>query len=224
MAYKSLLLDVDGVLVRDRLLMHHVSENCAKYVRSKLPECKDERETNRVLYLAHGHTARGLQRVFKADTSDFNKKVYDASLMNHLADVLSSKQFQDEAAQIHELTNEGWNVKLFTNAPWVWAAKVALAIGDTVAIKCPGNPAESPLKPEPEAYAFPVHHLNVFVDDSLKNLGTARYLANWQCVYFSEGPKENNLWCPQVGSIWELGLLARSIDTLMERNNSVCKE
>jgi len=224
MAYKSLLLDVDGVLLRDRLLMHHVSENCASYVRSKLPECKDPRETNRVLYLAHGHTARGLQRVFKADTSDFNKKVYDASLMNHLADVLSSRQFQDEAAQVHELTAEGWNVKLFTNAPWVWASKVALAIGDTVAITCPGNPAESPLKPEPEAYAFPVHHLNIFVDDSLKNLGTARYLANWQCVYFSEGPKEPNLWCPQIGSIWELGLLARSIDTLMERNNSICKE
>jgi len=224
MAYKSLLLDVDGVLLRDRLLMHHVSENCASYVRSKLPECKDPRETNRVLYLAHGHTARGLQRVFKADTSDFNKKVYDASLMNHLADVLSSRQFQDEAAQIHELTAEGWNVKLFTNAPWVWAAKVALAIGDTVSVTCPGNPAESPLKPEPEAYVFAHHHLNVFVDDSLKNLGTARYLANWQCVYFSEGSKESNLWCPQIGSIWELGLLARSIDTLMERNNSVCKE
>ena len=72
---------------------------------------------------------------------------------------------------------------------------------------------------------FSQHHLNVFVDDSLKNLGTARYLANWQCVYFNEGQKEHNLWCPQIGSIWELALLARSIDTLMERNNNyVCKE
>jgi len=224
MAYKSLLLDVDGVLLRDKQLLEHVQKNCIKYVRSKLPECKDPYATNKALYLAHGHTARGLQKVFKVDTSDFNKKVYDKTLLSHLGDVIDTAEFQYEAAQIYDLTNDGWNVKLFTNAPWVWASKVALAIGDTVSVTCPGNPDESPLKPEPEAYAFPNHHLNVFVDDSLKNLGTARYLANWQCIHFNEGPKENNLWCPQIGSIWELGLLARSIDTLMERNNSVCKE
>ena len=221
-AYKSLLLDVDGVVLRNPLLMNHLKENCVSYVRKKLPASKDPYATNHVLYLAHGHTARGLQRVFKIDTSDFNQHVYDKPLLNHLADVIDTADFQYEAAQIHELTREGWNVKLFTNAPWVWASKVALAIGDVVSVTCPGNPAESPLKPEPEAYMFAQHHLNIFVDDSLKNLGTARYLANWQCVYFNEGPKEPNLWCPQVGSVWEVCLLARSIDTLMERNNSVC--
>jgi FMN phosphatase YigB (HAD superfamily) len=221
MAYKSLLLDIDGTILRDRLLMEHVKDNCVSYVRSKLPQCKDPHETNRVLYLAHGHTARGLQRAFDMNVTDFNQKVYDAPLMNHLADVLSSKQFQEEAAELYELTHEGWNLKLFTNAPWIWASKVSLAIGDTVSVTCPGNPSDSPLKPEPEAYMFSQHHLNVFVDDSLKNLGTARYLANWQCVYFNEGPKEPNLWCPQVSSTWELCLLARSIDSLVERNNSL---
>jgi len=218
-AYKTLLLDVDGVLLRDKRLMAHVSENCVSYVRSKLPQCKDPRETNKALYLSHGHTARGLQRVFHTNVSDFNQQVYDASLLNHLADVLASREFQADAIDLHALTHEGWNLKLFTNAPWIWASKVALAIGDTVSVTCPGNPGESPLKPEPEAYMFSQHHLNIFVDDSLKNLGTARYLANWQCVYFNEGPKENNLWCPQVSSIWELCLLVRSIDALMEKNN-----
>lgn len=221
MAFKTLLLDVDGVILRDRLLMEHVKDNCVKYVHSKLPLCKDPRETNRILYLTHGHTARGLERVFNINVSDFNQKVYDVSVLNHLADVLSTRAFQDEAAELYELTHEGWNLKLFTNSPWIWASKVALAIGDTVSVRCPGNPSDSPLKPEPEAYTFSNHHhLNVFVDDSLKNLGTARYLANWQTVYFNEGPRENALWCPQVQSTWELSLLARSIDTLMERNNS----
>jgi hypothetical protein len=146
------------------------------------------------------------------DTRDFNAKVYDKSLLNHLSDVLASQEVQEDARQIHELTQEGWNVTLFTNAPWVWAHKVGLAIGDTVGVRCPGNPAESPLKPEPEAYfSFPNDHLNVMVDDSLKNLGTARYLSNWKCVHFTEGPKEPSLWCPQVQSIWEMCLLARSI-------------
>ena len=38
MAFKSLLLDIDGVVVRDKLLLSHVKENCVNYVASKLPE------------------------------------------------------------------------------------------------------------------------------------------------------------------------------------------
>ena len=209
---KSLRLDIDGVLIRDKALLEHVQHNCVKYVRAKLPECKNAEETNRLLYLAHGHTARGLERVFKIDTHDFNQKVYDKSLMRHLADVIDTADFQYEAAQIHELTREGWKVSLFTNAPWVWAAKVGIAIGDNIGIRCPGNPMESPLKPEPEAYMFAHQHLNVLVDDSLKNLGTARFLTNWKCVHFTDH-KDPTLWCPQVDSIWELCLLARSITT-----------
>jgi hypothetical protein len=209
---KSLRLDIDGVLIRDKALLEHVQHNCVKYVRAKLPECKDPYATNHVLYLAQGHTARGLQKVFKVDVSDFNQKVYDKPLLRHLTEVIDTADFQYEAAQIHELTREGWNVSLFTNAPWVWASRVGLAIGDNISIKCPGNPADSPLKPEVEAYVFPFDHLNVMVDDSLKNLGTARYLTNWKCVHFTDH-KDPTLWCPQVDSIWELCLLARLITT-----------
>lgn len=186
MSLKALRLDVDGVLVRDRLLLEHVKDNCVNYVRAKLPDCKDPRETNRLLYLAHGHTARGLQTVFKVDVKDFNTKVYDRHLMDHLATVLSSYEFQSEAQEIHNLTREGWTVSLFTNSPWIWAYKVALAIGDNVNVRCGGNPTDSPLKPDPEAYLFNPNHMNVFVDDSLKNLGTARYMPNWKCVHFTD--------------------------------------
>ena len=51
MAYKSLVLDVDGVLVRDKLLLQHVKENCVSYVRAKLPDAKNPREVNRLLHL-----------------------------------------------------------------------------------------------------------------------------------------------------------------------------
>jgi FMN phosphatase YigB (HAD superfamily) len=211
MSGKSLLLDVDGVLVRNKELMNHVRDNCVKYVQAKLPECKDPAETNRILFLSHGHTARGLEKGFNIDTRDFNAKVYDKKLLAHLADVLATDEFQREAAEIHSLTKYGWKLRLFTNSPWVWAAKVGLAIGDDVIVKCPGNPCESPLKPEIEAYIFTFDDLNLMVDDSLKNLGTARYLTNWKCVHFTDGPKENTLWCPQVQSISELCSLVREI-------------
>jgi hypothetical protein len=208
---KSLRLDIDGVLIRDKQLLERVEHNCAKYVHSKLPECKDPVETNRLLYLAHGHTARGLHQVFKVDTSDFNRKVYDKSLLRHLAEVIDTPEFQYDAAQIHELTRDGWHVSLFTNAPWIWASKVGMAIGDNVGVRCPGNPMDSPLKPEVEAYIFPFDHLNVMVDDSLKNLGTARHMSNWKCVHFTDR-KDPSAWCPQVETIWELCLLARSME------------
>jgi FMN phosphatase YigB (HAD superfamily) len=211
MAGKTLLLDVDGVVLRDRLLMEHVKENCVNYVRAKLPDTKDPRETNRLLFLGYGHTARGLEKGFQVDTRDFNAKVYDKRLLAHLTDVLATEEFQRDAEQVHALTKDGWKLRLFTNSPWIWASKVALAIGDDVGIKCPGNPCDSPLKPEVEAYVFPFEETNVMVDDSLKNLGTARYLSNWKCIHFTEGAKDPTTFCPQVQSIPELCTLVRSL-------------
>jgi FMN phosphatase YigB (HAD superfamily) len=212
--YKSLLLDIDGVLVRDRLLMEHVKDNCVRYVAAKLPRCKNPRETNRMLYIGYGHTARGLSTAFQVDTSDFNEKVYDRSLMNHLADVIYGTEFQQEAKEIHELTEKDWKVTLFTNSPVEWAVPIGRAISDNVFIDCVGHDVStSLLKPDAARYTqFPKHVQHFYVEDSLKNLGTAKYLPNWHSVYFNEGPKEERLWCPQVGSMWELLLYINSVD------------
>lgn len=209
---RHLLLDIDGVIVRDKLLLAHVKSNCTKYVASKLPESDNPREVNRVLYLAHGHTARGLKNVFNIDTKDFNEKVYDKPLLEHLAEVIYSPDFQDEAKEIHAMTTRGFDVTLFTNAPIEWAAPVARAISDKLHVKCSGpDPCESYLKPELGMYNFPKDKKYVYVDDCLKNLGTARRMLNWCPVHFKEeGVKDRDLWCHQIGSIWELSLLMNS--------------
>lgn len=227
MAVKSLLLDIDGVLVRDRLLLSHVKDNCVRYVRSKLPEAKEPRRVNDLLYLVHGHTARGLAHGFQVDVSDFNAKVYDKHLMEHLTEVLYSTDFQQEAKEIHDFTKKGWAVTLFSNAPTQWCTMVARAIGDDVGIRCPGDDVTQwPLKPEAAAYKdFSQVQTHVFVDDSLKNLGTARWLPNWHPIHFESG-HENDAslvanykpWCPTIGSIWELSLFLNTADFLMERH------
>lgn len=212
--YKSLLLDIDGVLVRDRLLMEHVKDNCVRYVAAKLPHCKNPHETNRVLHLGYGHTARGLANAFHIDTKDFNEKVYDKRLMEHLAEVIYGTEFQQEAKEIHELTEKDWKVTLFTNSPVEWAVPIGRAISDNVYIDCAGyDLSKTHLKPETERYTqFPIHLTHIYVDDSLKNLGSARQLPNWHPVYFNEGPKEDRLWCPQISSIWELLMYVNSVD------------
>jgi hypothetical protein len=213
-AYKSLILDIDGVIVRDKLLMNHVNENCVKYVRSKMPECKDPRAVNRILYMTTGHTARGLHTNFGVDVSDFNEKVYDKKLIEHLAEVLSTFEFQEEAKYIHEWTKHGWKVTLLTNAPTIWAGTVARAISDEIYIRPgPDNVMSGPLKPDATAYAdFSKTYTNIFVDDSLKNLATTRWMPNWHPVHFSQELAEPMAWCPTVGSLWELGLFLNSVD------------
>jgi FMN phosphatase YigB (HAD superfamily) len=205
---KSLLLDIDGVLVRDKALLSHVKDNCVQYVRHKLPDAKDPESVNKILYLAHGHTARGLRNAFRIDTTDFNEKVYDRRLLDHLSEVIYGTEFQKEAEEIHGLVKDGWNVTLFTNSPSVWALPVARAISDEINVHCP----HMWLKPEAEAYKyFPNDQDYIFVDDSLKNLGTARWLPNWIPIYFNaDDPKDPKLWCPTVGSIWEICLFANS--------------
>jgi len=220
-AVKSLLLDIDGVLVRSPLLLAHVQDNCVKYVASKLPEAKNPRDVNRVLYMTHGHTARGLQKAFQVDASDFNAKVYDKSLLDHLADVIYSSDFQAEAKEIHEITKKDWKVTLFTNSPIEWAGPVARAIGAEVFIACAGSDAStSPLKPEAAMYTqFEKHLTHIYVDDCMKNLGTARHLPNWHPVLFNQDEREDRLWCPQVGSIWETCMFINTVDQWIHDNH-----
>lgn len=214
MAFKSLLLDIDGVLVRDRLLMAHVQDNCVRYVRSKLPEAKDPAAVNRILYIESGHTARGLSKNFRIDTSDFNSQVYDRKLIDHLSEVLYGTEFQQEAKEIHELTDRGWNVTLFTNSPFEWAQPVAMAIGDRINIDCAwSDRPDCSFKPDAARYNnFGKHQTHLYVDDSLKNIGAARYLPNWQPIHFTEEPRDPRLWCPQVNSIWDMILYVNSVD------------
>jgi FMN phosphatase YigB (HAD superfamily) len=220
MAFKSLVLDIDGVLIRDRQLLDNVRQNCVRYVAKKLPECKDPARVNSVLFATTGHTARGLQTNFGIDASDFNKEVYDSNLRSRLWEVLSSTEFQQDAKEIHNLTKNGWRVTLLTNSPIEWAGQVAQAIGDDVSVVCPGgNVLDSPLKPDASAYInFAKHHTHIFVDDSLVNLTTTRWLPNWHPVYFNETKHvggSNPDWCPTVGSIWELCLFINSADSEM---------
>jgi len=200
---QSLVLGVDGVIIRDKLLLNHVRSNCIEYVRTKLPESKNAIESNKIFMLAHGNTARGLQQL-GIDISDFNKKVYNRRLLDHLTEVIYGSDFQNEANDIHRWSQTN-NVTLFTNSPIEWAAPIARAIGDNINISC-SNSEYSVIKTDPEAYSqFAPDNTYVFVDDSLKNLGAVRKLPNWRPVYFSDNPPDQHQWCMQVRSIWELG-------------------
>jgi hypothetical protein len=200
-----LLLDVDGVIIRDRLLLAHVKHNATRYLHTKLPECADPAAVNRSLYMAYGHTARGLTSGFGIDCSDFNEKVYDKSLMSHLADHLEKPEFQVDADYISRFQCP---VTLFSNAPYKWVSRVAEAISDKIKIRCPGpDPAKSYMKPEIGFYKeFDDCTEYYFVDDSLKNLGVVRNMPNWHPIHFNEGEHDPRSKIPQISRLQDLKL------------------
>jgi hypothetical protein len=202
---KSLILDIDGVLIRDKKLLKHVRDNCVRYVSQKLPCCKNPSSTNDALYFATGHTGYGLSKILDIDTSDFNYKVYDQSLMEHLAEVISHPIYQAETILLHNLTLDGWDITLFTNAPPIWATPVALSINDKVNIRCPGY-----YKPSANAYwSFPRDQNKIYVEDSIKNLETIRFNKGWTPVYFGSHKQS---WCPNVETIKDLYNFVREFD------------
>jgi FMN phosphatase YigB (HAD superfamily) len=204
-----LILDVDGVVIRDKLLKEHVRYNAVQYIRKKLPEAKEPSKVNDVLYMRYGHTARGLTDAFGIDTRDFNEFVYDDSLMYHLDHVLMSDTFKDDSDIVRNLSKQ-WDTRLFSNAPLKWTLLVAERLG--VSVSHDGMF----LKPDPRAYTrFPRDNRKYFVDDSMTNLITAGYMYNWVPIHFDEnivkGGVEFDSRFPTVNSMWELELFMNSV-------------
>lgn len=202
---KSLVLDIDGVLIRDRLLLEHVKSNIVNYVRAKLPTAPHPARVNSMLYKKYGHTATGLKEAFGFEVSDFNDKVYNKHLIDHLWSVITGNEFQQEASIINEIQRSGWDVTLFSNSPLTWTLPVRSAISEDVKIALDGRF----YKPDIRAYMkFDGNKTHLFVDDKEINLRAPKYLKNWVPVLYSENKNKEYI---SVSSIWDLALLTNTI-------------
>jgi hypothetical protein len=190
---KTLLLDVDGVLVRDRVLLDHVKHNAIQYVAKKLP-MSNARCMNSILYKAYGHTAIGLNEVYGFDVRDYNDRVYDSHLINHLRDFIhKSDEFKQDSETIRELLSIGHPVELFSNAPREWTEPIRSAIDERVK-----NGVYS--KPELKTYVkFNPYKDYVFVDDKMCNLTTSLFFKNWTPIHFSDHVE--NTFIPTINSL-----------------------
>lgn len=177
-----LLLDIDGVLIRDDILLNHVKSNVVRYVRKKLPAMKRPEKINNLLYKAYGHTAIGIQEEFGLDVSDFNDYVYNRYLIAHLYDYINhDEKFKKDAFMIKLLCQADKNVTFFSNAPLCWSEPIREAI-DLRITNTEGN-----LKPKIESYLkFGFDEKIIFVDDKIENLLPTIMLGNWTPIQYSE--------------------------------------
>lgn len=177
----TLLLDIDGVLIRDTVLLGHVKSNIIRYVHKKLPGHGNPQTLNNLLYRSYGHTAVGLKKEYGIDTRDFDERVYTPQVLDHLDDFLETSEFQNDAEIVRNILNIGWNVELFSNAPLVWSEPVKYAI-DQVRVKNNGVYE----KPKIESYLqFDPSNRYVFVDDKICNLLPTLFLDNWKQIHFT---------------------------------------
>lgn len=209
MAYKSLVLDLHGVVLRDRDLLHQIRENHNAYVAQKVPLSKNPAETNRLVSFAYGHTVRGLQQVYGVDTSDFEERVYgERRLLDRLTEVLYSTEFQRNAQILHQFAlGHEWKVSLATNAPYSWTKKVAEAISDSVFTVC-----------DKDTHVWPEHHVHVYVDDSRLNIEKKRRANNWIPILYADF-KKPGVWFKQVSSFEDLAMYLRSLDMWIEHDH-----
>ena len=195
-----LLLDIDGVIVRDEVVLDHVKHNIVRYVNKKLPMTKSPSPTklNSLLYRAYGHTAKGLEREFGIDTRDFNEYVYTPSVVNHLCDFLKTDEFETDAKYIRRMYDRGWDIALFSNSPLAWSEPVREAIG----IQEISNDVYS--KPDLESYLRFSDKADkvVVVDDKLCNLMPTLFFPHWTPVHFSQTRETN--FIRTIGSMHEL--------------------
>jgi len=177
----ALLIDVDGVLLRDKGLLNYVSNKCVSFVRKysnpKLATYNEAKLVNKSLYSNYGHTLRGMHKVWQKEYQEdslqqlylesynaFNDIVYDSDSIDNLHSYMKSVEFFEQSQKIVELCLECKSkdipVMMFSNAPFKWCEPVAMKLENIYGegifqdIITPGNIAFHPYlhKPDKQLY------------------------------------------------------------------------
>lgn len=201
-----LLLDFDGVVLRNHNIHKVVVDRCTNFVHKvvKCPNKEFASKLNRELYYNAGHTLYGLNKLGYngVNEKDFEKYVYkDINYNDYLYDVKDTHKSDIESFKKLETHCKKNNIEMlfFSNAPDVWCHSICNEMGIS---KLPTTYSfMSRLKPEPQSYMDVDLHLKsdlyVFVDDKLTNLLNTPNTTKWKCVWmdnsdYSEYLRINN--------------------------------
>ena len=138
MAQKILLLDIDGVILKDKLLLHNVRENVVDYVKKRVPiknlDIMQARHLNKLLYSSYGHTLRGMRIAFPNNAQeytneDFSKHVYTRKLLSNLLHHIDkSDEFKKLQEEVQPILNHCFErnipVHVLSNSPIDWSLPI----------------------------------------------------------------------------------------------------
>ena len=144
----ALVFDIDGVLIRNKVLLSKVGVNCSDFIRlidhNNLTELEADTYNNK-LYKMYGHSLKGwLHENNKYNTIShrryidnnfmkqlFNRYVYNDDLLNELRSYLFTDMFTKNEDYTYLLLiqnmciNNNLPIYLYSNAPMSWCSLVA---------------------------------------------------------------------------------------------------
>jgi FMN phosphatase YigB (HAD superfamily) len=217
----AVLFDIDGVIVRNKPLLHKVGKNCTQFInlinRDQMYLSELEKY-NEQLYNIYGHSLKG----WLMENSDskkyinsnylyqlFNRYVYDGTILCELEKYLKSDEFKSIYYEMTDTISicNSYNISigLFSNAPYEWCNIVAnkINIPLTNVYSSDHELLHKNMLYKPDINAFNniqhdmcnknknIHEL-IFIDDSLKNITAINNYRIWKPIYFNPENKKYN--------------------------------
>jgi FMN phosphatase YigB (HAD superfamily) len=193
---KAILLDFDGVILKQCAAHDHVQRRCQMYTQKKIKDASPELSNH--LYKTYGHTVLGINAVKKsrvAAKDEFDTFVYSNIDVSWFRD-LKTRDHQKHLKQVMKLINKCVAVDvpiyIFSNAPVSWCDSAMLAMdpsGDLLRYMTQIDNGML-LKPEADIYNKVSSLLKVdkicFVDDNLINFTNIMNNNMWKKVWYCE--------------------------------------
>ena len=189
----SLLLDFDGVVLRNHPIGNIIVKRCQALVHKSIKHVDVEscKKINKQLYESTGHTVLGLQRLGFMDLSisEFDKLVYEKiDYKVELATIADTHKKDIQGIRnIYKYCEEaGIDTWIFSNAPDSWCYSISHMMD--IPILPSTRSLVTTLKPNPQCYAEVEKKVKsdkyIFVDDKMMNLVNAP--EGWTCVWMSD--------------------------------------
>lgn len=190
-AKQVLLLDFDGVILRNRNLMAYQAQKSAKFVQHHTHLHRDTCERiNQKWYPHFGHTVTMLNEVFhkRVALAEYNSYVFNPvaiKRLNNLVDNETAETFRAYEKVFEACLERGWDWRVFTNAHVDWVMHFSNLFASSITedkIIWPKYTTE--MKPYEDAYAnceamMPDAAMFLLVDDSPTNLVHPKNRIKW---------------------------------------------
>ena len=188
---KVVLIDFDGVILRNCSAYNVVVHRCEQYVNRHISIRNPVKikEINNQLYETYGHTAIGLRKMgFDVTVEEFNRFVYGYIDKSYFRDVRAENNahIKDFANLRQHYIDQGVQMFVFSNAPDVWCKTALVEMDPQFSdIETLSSVMTSNLKPEEECYnviekAFSSDHDLWFIDDKLQNMVPVMNRPRWK--------------------------------------------
>lgn len=189
----KLLLDFDGVIIRNQKILQYQYQRSAKFVQKHLHVPVTTADAlNRKYYPKYGHTVTMLRQHFQKPISleEYNEFVFPKNQIYRLDSLIDKKTFEYGNDFAAHFTSTDYDTSIFTNAHINWVMVFADLLDLPITDKDVIWPQSVELlKPFPAAYDKLSEQLKdatriVFVDDSVKNTDYPNLLEKWEPYHY----------------------------------------